>query len=167
MSAIRVRVLTPEDAIAVRDIRLEGLRVFPAAFGNSWEEESIQPLHFWVGRLEKPTLTWFGAEIGDDLAGLTVVSLNSGMKLSHNAEIGAVYVRERFHRRGVAQAMMQSAMDHLAKRATNVTLHVSANNAAARKLYESFGFVVCGQLDGELNVDGSFFDELMMRKRFF
>jgi len=79
-----------------------------------------------------------------------------------------VYVRERFHRRGVAHALMQSAMEHLAKtQAKNVTLHVSADNVAARKLYEGFGFVVCGQLESELNVDGSFFDELMMRKRFF
>lgn len=166
MSEFRIRVLEPQDAVAARDIRLEGLRLHPSAFGNSWEEESIQPLHFWVGRLSGPA-RWFAAEIGDELAGITVVSLEPGMKLSHTAKVGAVYVRERFHRKGVARALMQSAMEYLATRAKFVTLHVSADNIAARKLYERLGFVVCGQLESELNVDGSFFDELMMRKRFF
>lgn len=166
MSELRIRVLTPDDAIAARDIRLESLRLFPSAFGNAWEEESNEPLHFWVGRLSGPA-RWFAAEIGDELAGITVVSLEPAMKLSHIAKIGAVYVRERFHQRGVANALMQSAMEYLSPRAKFVTLHVSADNIAARKLYERFGFVVCGQLESELNVDGRFFDELMMRKRFF
>jgi RimJ/RimL family protein N-acetyltransferase len=49
----------------------------------------------------------------------------------------------------------------------NATLAVSAHNVAAQKLYEQFGLVLCGQLERELNVDGSFSDELLMRARIF
>jgi len=163
---IKVRVLGPDDAVAARDLRLESLRLFPRAFGNAWEEEAGQPLSFWADRLKGPA-HWLCAEIDRALAGMAVVSLNSKMKLSHNADIGAVYVREQFHRRGVADALMQSVMEYLETRVMYATLNVSADNVAAQKLYARFGFAVCGQLESELNVDGSFIDELMMRKRFF
>ncbi len=164
MTGIRIRVLGPDDAVAVRDVRLEGLRLFPQNFGTAWEEEAIQPLQFWRERLAAAHS--LGAEIDGDLAGITVVSLKSRMKRAHVAEIGSVYVRERFHRRGVANALMQSAMEYLKNRALYATLTVGADNDAARRLYESFGFAVCGQLERELNVDGRFHDELLMRARF-
>ena len=87
------------------------------------------------------------------------------MKHAHDADLGAVYVRERFHRRGVANALMQSAMEYLKNRALYATLKVSAENEGARRLYERFGFVVCGQLERAIRVDGIFYDELLMRAR--
>jgi ribosomal protein S18 acetylase RimI-like enzyme len=168
VSDVRIRVLSPADAVAVRDLRLEGLRLHPESFGSAWEEEAPQPLHVWEAKLAEHGAHWLGAEVDGALVGLTVVSLNARMKLAHNAHVGAVYVRDQFHRRGIARALMQSAMEYLrTSSATHATLTVSANNEAARKLYESFGFVVCGQLQAELNVDGRFHDELMMRTGFF
>ena len=165
--AVSVRVLTPQDAIAVRRLRLEGLRLSPQAFGSAWEEEAALPLSWWEGRLAGPA-RWFGAEVDAHLAGLTVVSLNLRMKHAHNAEIGAVYVGENFRRRGVAFKLMQSAMGYLrTTKIQNATLTVSADNIAAQQLYAQFGFSVCGQLHRELNVDGSFNDELLMRTQIF
>jgi RimJ/RimL family protein N-acetyltransferase len=163
--SVRVRKLEPKDAVAARDLRLEGLRLSPENFGSSWEEEATQPLAWWESRLGGGA-HWLGAEIGSDLAGLTVVSLNQRMKLAHNAEVGAVYVAERFRRRGVASALMQSAMEYLKSRVLFATLTVNEQNHEARRLYERSGFVVCGQLERGLIVDGVFYDELMMRARF-
>ena len=162
-----VRRLHPDDAVAVRDLRLEGLRLFPENFGSSWEEEADQPLTWWRGRLAGPARS-FGAELDGQLGGLIVVSLNLRVKLAHNAEIGAVYVRPAFHQRGVATLLMQSAMETLkseefAGRAKFATLNVTAGNDSAQRLYERFGFKVCGQLERELCVDGVFYDELLMR----
>jgi len=166
VNGVRVRVLTPADAEAVRDLRLEALRLSPENFGSSWEEEAPQPLSWWSGRLGGPACS-LGAESGGELAGMVVVSLNPRMKRAHVGEIGAVYVRERFRRQGVAAALMQSAMEWLrSKGAHAATLTVSAGNVAAQKLYARFGFVACGQLQRELNVDGSFHDELLMQTRF-
>ena len=167
MSGTTVRLLTPSDAIEVRRLRLEGLRLAPQAFGSAWEEEAPHPLAWWKSRLQGPA-KWFGADIGNELAGLTVVSLNLRMKHAHCADIGAVYVGENFRRRGVAFALMQSAMGYLAtENIQNATLTVSADNTAAQKLYAQFGFSVCGQLQRELNVNGSFIDELIMRAQIF
>lgn len=164
---VAVRVLTPADAVAVRDLRLEGLRLSPENFGSSWEEEAPHPISWWEDRLGGAA-RWFGAEVEGELGGLTVVSLNPRMKLRHNADIGAVYVRECFRRRGVGYTLLQSAMEYMrTTEAKNATLTVSAHNETARKLYERFGFSVCGQLRRELNVNGSFSDELLMRTSFF
>ena len=162
-----VRVLGPDDAVAVRDIRLEGLRLFPSSFGTSWEEECCQPLSWWQNRLAGPARN-LGAEVDGELVGILSVSLNLRVKLAHNAEIGAVYVRPAFHRRGVATLLMQSAMETLRSgefsgRAIFATLNVTAGNDSARRLYERFGFTVCGQLERVLCVDGIFYDELLMR----
>jgi RimJ/RimL family protein N-acetyltransferase len=163
---VRVRVLTPADAEAVRDLRLEALRLSPENFGSSWEEEAPQPLVWWRARLAGPACS-LGGEVGADLAGLTVVSLNPRMKHAHKGEIGAVYVRDRFRRQGVAAALLQSAMEWLREKGAHAaTLTVSASNVAAQRLYERFDFVACGQLQRELNVDGSFHDELLMQTRF-
>ncbi len=162
-----VRVLGPGDAVAVRDVRLEGLRLSPESFGSSWEEEANRPLTWWQNRLAGSARA-LGAQVDGVLAGILVVSLNSRVKLAHNAEIGAVYVRPAFRRRGVANLLMQSAMETLtsgefAGRAKYATLNVTAGNDSAQRLYERFRFEVCGQLERELCVDGIFYDELLMR----
>ncbi|MCE9522969.1 MAG: GNAT family N-acetyltransferase [Alphaproteobacteria bacterium] len=161
---VRIRQLASVDAIAARDLRLEGLRLEPQHFGSSWEEEAPHPLAWWESRLNG-SARWLGAEVDGGLVGLTVVSLNPRMKLSHNGEIGAVYVSERFRRRGIASSLMQSAMEYLKNRALFATLTVNAKNESARRLYERWGFVVCGQLERELMIDGVFYDELLMRAR--
>ncbi len=161
--AINVCVLAPEDAVAARDLRLEGLRTTPQNFGSSWEEEAVHPLAWWEDRLRGPG-RWLGAESGKELVGLTVVSLNPRMKLAHNADIGAVFVREAFRQRGVGALLMQSAMEFLReKRIAYATLTVNAENIAAQRLYARFGFTVCGQLQRGLFVHNRFYDELLMR----
>lgn len=169
MSATAIRTLTTADAIAVRDLRLEGLRDFPENFGSSWEEEAAQPLSFFEARLAGPSRT-LGASIDGALAGMCVVSPNYRVKLAHNMEVAGFLVRKVFHRRGVGRALMQSAMElmrsgEFPSRGIYATLTVSGGNEAARRLYENFGFEVCGHLRHALLVDGHFHDELLMRAR--
>jgi ribosomal protein S18 acetylase RimI-like enzyme len=160
---MRIRVLGPPDAVAVRDIRLEGLRLYPENFGASWEEEAPYPIEWWARRLAGDACT-YGVEIDNELAGICVVSLKPRIKHAHVGEIGAMFVRDRFRRRGVANFLMQSAMEWLkGRRALAATLTVNAKNDEARRLYERFGFTVCGQLERELAVDGILYDELLMR----
>lgn len=169
MSATVIRKLGLADVVAVRDLRLEGLRDFPENFGSSWEEEATQPLSFFESRLAGPSRT-IGAFIDGHLVGMVVVSPNYRVKLAHNMEVAGFLVRRPFHRRGVGRTLMQSAMelmrsDEFPSRGIFATLTVSAGNEAARRLYENFGFEVCGQLRQALLVDGQFHDELLMRAR--
>ena len=169
MKNLDVRRLGPVDAIAVRDLRLEGLRLHPQNFGSAWEEEATQPLSFFEDRLSGSAIS-LGAEANGELVGMTSLSPKSRVKLAHDVEINGFVVKAVFHRQGVGRALMQSAMELMRSnefpaKAYFATLTVTSNNEAARRLYESFGFTVCGQLQHALCVDSVFYDELLMRAR--
>lgn len=173
---VTVRRLGVGDALAVRTLRLAArtlrlaaLRLFPDNFGSAWEEEAQQPFAFWENRLRGPART-LGAESDGKLVGIASVSPNSRVKLAHTVEIGGFYVQPEFHRRGVGRALMQSVMELLRSNefptpVKFATLTVVADNEAARRLYESFGFGVCGKFEHQLCVGGIYHDELIMRAR--
>ena len=164
---LSVRRLDVSDAVAVRTLRLAALRLFPHNFGSAWEEEAQQPFAFWENRLGGPART-LGAESARELVGIATVHANSRVKLAHVAEVTGFYVRPEFHRRGVGRLLMQSVMELLSSGefptpVKIATLTVVENNEAARRLYESFGFTVCGKLEQQLCVDSAYYDELLMR----
>ncbi len=167
MQGLTIQRLETAHAVAVRELRLGALRLFPENFGTSWEEEAGQPLSFWEGRLQGKART-LGAAVSGKLYGMVVVSLKSRVKAAHVAEVSSMFVHADFHRRGVGDALMQSAMEFLrvgefSPQAKIATLNVMAKNDRAIRLYKRHGFAVCGQLDRELFVDGTFYDELLMR----
>jgi hypothetical protein len=47
---IQIRRLAPADAALYRDIRLEGLRCNPEAFGSTFKAENARPLTFFADR---------------------------------------------------------------------------------------------------------------------
>src|SRR5260221_24886 len=45
--SLQIRRLEPSDAALYREIRLEGLRISPEAFGSTFEKEDAQPLSWF------------------------------------------------------------------------------------------------------------------------
>jgi len=73
-----IRRLTPADASAYRDIRLEGLARHPDGFGSAWEDELGQPLAWFEQRIANAAV--FGGFLSDEndlvgVAGLAQLSL--------------------------------------------------------------------------------------------
>ena len=73
------------------------------------------------------------------------------------AEVLSIAVAEAHRRRGVAAILLTQHLDRLRMaRARRLFLEVSAENVAARGLYERFGFVEVGQRAGYYRLaDGS------------
>ena len=66
---MEIRILSADDAQAFRAIRLEGLCEAPTAFDSSYEEESEQPLDFFLSRAsEDEAGAVFGDRRQDELA---------------------------------------------------------------------------------------------------
>ncbi|MDQ2780698.1 MAG: GNAT family N-acetyltransferase, partial [Pseudomonadota bacterium] len=63
-------------------------------------------------------------------------------------------------------ALLQSALDCAAQMPGlyQITLSVTAGNAAAERLYAAFGFVRCGLLPRALEIDGVYHDEILMTR---
>ena len=79
-----VRRLAAADAACYRELRLEGLRGHPEAFGSSWEDEASRPLAWFAERLERHAVFGGGSHGSPALAGAVGLLVPEGAKLRHN-----------------------------------------------------------------------------------
>ncbi|MEI8105722.1 MAG: GNAT family protein [Actinomycetes bacterium] len=81
----------------------------------------------------------------------------------HVLTINGVAVDAAARRQGVGGALLAAAASEARRRgARRLTLRVLGENAAARALYESAGFVVEGVQRGEFLLDGAYVDDILM-----
>ena len=158
---IRVRRLMPEDAALYREIRLEGLRLSPEAFGNTFEVENARPLELYAERLrDSETL---GAFEGDEILGIAGLRVNQGPKESHKGTLVGMYVRPQARNRGVGRRLVEAVIDVARARGIEMLqLAVVSDNEPARKLYAGLGFVEYGIEKKSLKQGGRYTDEVLM-----
>jgi len=161
-TAIKLRRLSPADAAAYRDIRLEALARHPEAFSSAFETERGQSLDWFADRLESSTV--FGALQGSELLGVVGFFVQAGPKRAHKGAIWGLYVRASARRAGVGRMLMEAAIGHARPRVELVQLTVTSTNSAARALYARLGFVEYGIEKNALKVDGRYYDDVLMAK---
>lgn len=165
---ITIRRLTPADVDAYRELRLLALRTSPTAFGSSYEEEAALRRTAFSSRLDGGAgLQLFGAFASDVLVGMVGLGRLTGRKERHRAEVRSMFVRPEARGLGVGRRLLAHALrvaDGM-EGLRHVTLTVTAGNDTARRLYESHGFTVYGQVPEALFVDGAYYDDVLMVRR--
>ena len=165
---MNIRELVPEDAAAFRELRLLGLQLHPDAFGSSYEEESQQDVAvvqaMLAERLALPDNVTLGAFADEALVGTVSLSHRGRKKTGHQAQIWGVMVHPQWRGRGVAQALMQEIVQFARRipRVEQVELSVATSNAAAIRLYQSFGFQIWAEEKKALKLDDRYVDEYHM-----
>jgi ribosomal protein S18 acetylase RimI-like enzyme len=160
-----IRFLDSGDLAAYRNLRLAALQESPTAFGSSYSEEADLPLTEFAARLRppnKPDNGILGAFVDDGrLVGVLGFARERGVKRAHIASIWGMYVSPEFRGQGFGAALVDEAIAHARRLGTvrQITLTVTANNAAAASLYRSRGFELFGTECDALCVDGKYFDE--------
>ena len=99
-----IRKLTESDSPAFRALRLEGLRLHPAAFGSDHEESLALPESFftkWITDAQPGAI--FGAFDGETLVGLAGLAVERGRKKRHKALLWGVYVAASHTRHGLCR----------------------------------------------------------------
>lgn len=165
--AVRVRPVREEDAEAYRELRLEGLRLHPEAFGSDFESSSAHPLEYWRERMKRGAAGEQGvtlvAEAGAQLVGTTTLLRNEHRNTRHGGNIFGVYVRGAWRGVGVADALLEGCLAQArALELRLVKLGVGAHNASATRLYLRHGFAVYGVEPEALRVGGRAIDELLL-----
>jgi RimJ/RimL family protein N-acetyltransferase len=157
---LTVRQLTPTDVAALRDIRLEGLRLNPEAFGSTFEDEEHAPLEKYFAWITNSQM--FGAFDDSHLVGIVAFGINPGRKDSHKGWLRAMYVRPTHRRTGASRLLVQAVIDAARSKVEQIQLSVVSTNLPAIRLYQSFGFQQYALEKRALKHNGIYSDELLM-----
>jgi len=164
---MQIRLLTTDDAAALRAIRLEAVEQEPFAFGASLEEERNRSLEEWQARLvasNREESGYIGAFDGGELFGLIGYFRHKGAKVRHKASIVSMYVKKAHRGTGVAGELMKAALTHLKAfgDVDQVQLAVVTSNESAVRFYEKMGFLQYGLEKRALRIEGTYVDEAHM-----
>lgn len=160
--AIAIRRLSPENAGLFRDIRLDGLRRDPDAFGSTFEEECDRPLSFFEERLARSAV--FGAFRGAELLGVAGFYVQPGPKHAHKGMLWGMYVRPEARGAGIGAKLVEAVITHARLHVELIELTVISENLAARRLYERFGFKEYGLEKRAAKYRGRYHDDVLMAK---
>lgn len=160
IGAVQIRRLERADAALYREIRLEALQNDPAAFGSTFERESVQPLSWFEAAIGRADI--FGVFLDGTLAGIAGFSAREGSKQAHKGVLWAMYVRSAARGLGLGKQLVAAVLDHARRRVEMVQLTVVSENIAAYRLYGAMGFVEYGYEKRALKQDGRYYDEFLM-----
>ncbi len=162
-----IRRLVAADAVAYQSLRLAALRESPTAFSSSYEAECDVPMSTIEAHMAPDSgRCRFGAFDGANLVGVVGVGRESALKVRHKAFVGGMYVAPAWRGKGLGRQLLEQALLFVDAMPglLQVTLAVTAGNAAALALYESMGFVVYGRAPNALLVDGVLHDDVQMAR---
>lgn len=110
---------------------------------------------------DENSLMLLGRSCGE-IATIAQISAPARKRIAHNAEV-AVSVKKSRWRQGIGGAIMAELIAFAQHRGIkNVSLGVKADNTKAIGLYEKCGFKQIGVHKDFFNVDGKYYDELLM-----
>ncbi|MBD8903783.1 GNAT family N-acetyltransferase [Methylobacterium bullatum] len=158
----RITRLTAADAIAFRNLRLNGLREHPDAFGASWEDEAAQSEAQFSDRLESAVVFGVRSEDGTELDGIVGLYFSQEAKINHKAILWGMYVSACKRGSGIGSALLNAAIFHATTAVEEVKLTVGTSNASAYRLYNAAGFRQYGIEQRALKVGDRYYDEALM-----
>ncbi|CAM3993827.1 GNAT family N-acetyltransferase [Bordetella muralis] len=164
-NGVEYRLLNHADVAAFRVLRAQMLADSPESFMSSLEDEAVLSEADWSARVgPNDGALIIGAFVAGELKGSAGVFRHRGKKAMHKATIWGVYVHPDLRGKGAARALMTAAIAHTRKLPgiRQITLNVTASNAAAFQLYSSLGFQLCGEEPDSLCIDGKLYADKHM-----
>ncbi|MFJ7972137.1 GNAT family N-acetyltransferase [Psychrobacillus sp. NPDC096389] len=166
---MEIKLLTPTDASAYWDLRLEALQQSPEAFATSYEEaiKRANPIEQVEKNLQTVGNYTFGAFHQNKLVGMVTLTQESYLKMKHRANIFAMYVSPQARGLGAGKALLIEAVNKAKsiEEIEQINLSVVSTNEKAKNLYSQLGFKVFGVEEKALKVANTYYDENHMALR--
>ena len=163
MSSWTVRELQASDLVAYKALRDHALAHNEDAFTSDAVTEAQRTAQSYAARLGNHDTRAFtlGAFRGDRLVGAVTCDHDARIKVQHIGHVTGMMVHADEQGRGIGCALIAALIDRASADAElhQLTLNVTAGNAAAERLYERSGFVRYGTLPRAIRVGSRFFDK--------
>jgi ribosomal protein S18 acetylase RimI-like enzyme len=151
--SVTYRDAEPGDAAALKALFADS---FVETFGHLYGPADLQEflegnsLAKWQGNLADPDVAIRAAEEDGAIAGFVELAPKK-LPFETTApalELRRLYLRRTAHGRGIADSLMQWALQEAARRgARELVLSVYVDNHRARRFYQRYGFEVVGRYD--------------------
>jgi RimJ/RimL family protein N-acetyltransferase len=162
---ITVRPMTIDELPQWWELRLQGLRDHPEAFGSDYEESKARgPVYLEASTRDGGIDRIFGAFTADgELVAQAAVWGSTGRR-THIATIGAVHTAAAWRGRGLSKALISLAIEHCRSFPSihQIAIAVNARNYAAVAVYTGAGFIPWGTEPRALATKDGFHDEIHM-----
>jgi RimJ/RimL family protein N-acetyltransferase len=146
----------------MQKLRREALESHSLAFSSSAVDDRVLKAEFVeYSSRSRDTSAIFCAVENDRWGGMVGVYRIEGRKEHHRAQLWGMYVTPAMRRRGLGQALLTSAIQHVRTwpGVSQIQLSVTGAAGEARKLYERAGFRVWGCEPRALQWEGQVVDE--------
>lgn len=160
-----IRRLTRQDTARYRTLRLEALRLSPAAFSSSYEEQAELPISQFEARLTQGEGEFIlGAFDDGELVGIAGLSRESCIKLAHKAWVEGMYVAPSHRGQRVGEKLLQQLISAARdiQGLSTLLLDVAVDNLEAKQLYSRVGFIEQFVERDAMRINGCSCDEARM-----
>jgi ribosomal protein S18 acetylase RimI-like enzyme len=161
---IAIEALKPEDAMALKELRLRALRDAPSVFSSTYEKEAALSDDDWRQRAAQwssgDAITCIGRD-GADACG--IVGAFRDPDNAGRAHLVSMWVAPAYRRRGVGENLVKAIFDWARRNGVGaVQLLVTSNNDAALRFYQRLRFSRTGKSTPHIN-DPALSDYEMIR----
>ena len=158
---LEIRPFRPDEAGALRAIRLEALAAHPPAFAERHDVALAMGGEDFAAALAEGAV--FGVWEGEACLGMAGLDRWRGSNVRHKAVIWGVYLSPAARGRGAGEALFQAMIDHARAIGIEVLqLGVGDFNHHAQALYRRMGFVPFGLEPRAVKLHDRFIDEVLM-----
>jgi RimJ/RimL family protein N-acetyltransferase len=171
MTTTTITLLSVDDTVAYRALRLEALASHPEAFISSAQEDSLKPLEWYRERVttnaDAPHDFFLGAWQNGNLQGTVGLQGKYRNKEHHVATVVGMYVAPAGRGMGLGLALMEALLAQARTFASLdiIQLTVTQGNDSAQRLYERCGFAVWGVDTDALRLNGQSYNKVHMAMR--
>ena len=146
---ITLELITSENALVFKDVRLRALQDTPSAFGSTYAKESALKDADWIKRAAQWSNERAAAYLAmdkDTACGIAGVYLDQNdATLAH---LGSMWTAPSHRRRGVGRLLVNEIIRWVQLRKVHaLRLMVVCNNQSAILFYERLGFTMTGRTE--------------------
>ena len=158
-----IRILTPDDWAAWRDLRIEMLRQEPEAFHADLSEAEAFGEAEWRASIGPLPDALFGLYLDRGLAGSACFAREIGVKLAHKGWLTAVYVQPDLRGQGWGGKLVRAVIEHARE---HVDVLLTGASIAGAPVYRAEGFETFGTERDASRVNGKSIDDELMAIHF-